>query len=112
MSHNILHTIDTAIDNISAPVYYWLTGILYMIYFITMFGIARINPEYTEYLNTAVQIFIAVILIIRFNPLRKLICTPNDRVLIMSSAVFLLINDGTSSVLQRYFQDYLPKNQM
>lgn len=112
MSNNILHTIDSAIEHISAPVYYWFAGILYIIYFLSMFGIAYINLDYTEYLNSVVQIFIAVVLIIRFNPLRKLTCTANDRVLIMSSAVFLLINDGVSSGLRMYFQDYLPRNQI
>jgi hypothetical protein len=73
-----------------------------------MFGIASVNPEYTHYLNNIVQVFIAVILIIRFNPLRKLNCTPNDRVLIMSSAMFLLINDGVSSLVRNYFQDFIP----
>ena len=70
-----------------------------------MFGIASVNPDYTDYLNNFVQVFIAIILIIRFNPLRKLNCTSNDRIFIMSSATFLLINEGFSSILHKYFQD-------
>ena len=110
MNLSILQSIDSAIEPISAPVYYWMVGIVYVIYFISMFGIASINPNYTDYLNNAVQVFIAIILIIRFNPLRKLTCTANDRVLIMSSAMFLLINDGISSVLRKHFQEFFPKN--
>jgi hypothetical protein len=108
MNLSILQSIDSAIEHISAPVYYWLVGIIYVIYFISMFGIASIDPDYTDYLNNVVQIFIAIILIIRFNPLRKLSCTANDRVLIMSSAMFLLINDSISAILRKYFQDYIP----
>jgi len=108
MNLPILQSIDSAIENISAPIYYWLVGTIYVIYFVSMFGIASVNPDYTDYLNNIVQVFIAVILIIRFNPLRKLNCTPNDRVLIMSSAMFLLINDGVSSLVRRYFQDFIP----
>ena len=108
MNLSILQSIDSAVENISAPIYYWLAGTIYLIYFASMFGIASVNPEYTDYLNNIIQVFIAVILIIRFNPLRKLSCTPNDRVLIMSSAMFLLINDGVSSLVRRYFQDFIP----
>jgi len=105
---SILQSIDSTIEHISAPVYFWLVGTIYVFYFVSMFGIASINPDYTDYLNNTVQIFIAVILIIRFNPFRKLNCTTNDRVLIMSSAVFLLINDGFASIIHKYFQEYIP----
>ena len=81
MNLSILQSIDSAVENISAPIYYWLAGTIYLIYFASMFGIASVNPDYTDYLNNIVQVFIAFILIIRFNPLRKLSCTPNDRVL-------------------------------
>jgi hypothetical protein len=101
-----MRRIDSRLDSISAPVYYWIIGTTYFIYFISILGITYINPDYTDYLNTCVQIFISIILLIRFNPLRKIKCTPNDRVLIMASALFLLTNDGISFALHNLFKSH------
>jgi len=109
MSHYIfeaIQSIDSKLDGISVSVYYWLIGILYALYFGSIFGIARVDPKYTDYINVGVRIFIAVILLIRFNPFRRLNCTSNDRVMIMASAVFLLINEGVSSWARQSFQDF------
>jgi len=99
-----IRNIDTNLEHISVPVYYVAIAVLYIIYFMSMLGIAYVDPQYTDYLNTGIQIFIAVVLLIRFNPFRKIQCTSNDAILITASAVFMLINDGVAGWLHTYFK--------
>lgn len=101
----IIETFDSKISQVSSSIYYLVIGIIYFTYFVSLLGIAYINPSYTKYLNTFIRIFVAFVLLIRFNPWRKIACTANDRILIMASAVFLLINEGVTVIIRQYFQD-------
>jgi len=101
----IIETFDSKISQVSSSVYYLIIGITYFLYFVSLLGIAYIKPSYTKYLNTFIRIFVAFVLLIRFNPWRKITCTSNDRVIIMASAVFLLINEGIAVIIRQYFQD-------
>ena len=92
--HDFTNFIDYMIEYFSTPVYYLLVLLIYVIYIVSAVGIAYINPDYAIYLNHVIQLFIAVVLIIRFNPFRKkLTCNINDRTFILASSFFLLIND-------------------
>jgi len=108
MSNSILQTFDTKIQNISSSVYYWIIGIIYFLYFVSLMGIAYINPSYTSYLNSFIRIFVAFVLLLRFNYWRKITCiSTNDRVIIMASAMFLLINEGIDIIIRQYFQELI-----
>jgi hypothetical protein len=90
----ILNTIDSFIGSFSAHVYYIIIGIIYTTYLVTLIGVAYIDNRYAQTLNTFLQTFIAIVLMIRFNPLRKNIqYTTNDQTLIFASAFYLLSND-------------------
>lgn len=100
--------IDYIIESFSTPVYYLLVVLIYLIYIITAIGIAYINPEYAIYLNHVIQLFIAVVLIIRFNPFRKkLNCNMNDRTFILASSFFLLVNDEFVTYIKNMFKKYI-----
>ncbi len=91
---DFLNFIDRFIDYFSAPIYHLLTVLLMLAYMLIIIGVTYINPEYTNYLTLASQTFIAIVLILRFNPLRKhLTCSENDRTLVLASSFFLLFND-------------------
>ena len=79
---NIINYIDAFVEYFSAPVYHLLILLLYITYIIAIIGITYINPNYTRYLSILIQSFIALVLMIRFNPLRKKInCDKNDKTL-------------------------------
>ena len=105
--------IDYVIEDFSTPIYYLLVILIYFIYFVTAIGIAYINPDYGIYLNHIIQLFIAVVLIIRFNPFRKkLTCNMNDRTFILASSFFLLVNDEFMAYLKSLFSKYIPFKEL
>ena len=93
------------IENISPHVYFLLVTLWYLVYVISIIGLAYIEPKYIKTLNTVIQYFIAIILFIRFNPFRKhVICNKNDRIFILASSFFLLVNDEFTDYVRSWFQ--------
>lgn len=110
---NFTEFIDYMIEYFSTPVYYLLILLIYIIYAVSAIGITYINPDYAIYLNHIIQFFIAVVLIIRFNPFRKkLTCNMNDRTFILASSFFLLINDEFVQYLKSLFSKYIPFKEL
>jgi hypothetical protein len=106
---NIIEYIDSFVEYFSAPVYHLLILLLYITYIVAIIGVSYINTDYTRYLSIIIQLFIAFILMVRFNPLRKkLKCNNNDRTLVFASAFYLLFNDEFTN----YVIDYFKKNQI
>jgi hypothetical protein len=60
----------------------------------TNFGLWYVYPGSLHILTNATQIFIACVLILRFNPFRKTHLQPFDERMIFASAITLLVNAG------------------
>jgi len=91
MKYIILY-IDVILEKIAKPIYVSLMVILYCFYFFIIFGIFYINIHYLRILIVSIQVFIAIILIIRFNPFRRHTLQKSDGDIIFASATFLLFN--------------------
>ena len=103
---SILHYIDSFVEYFSAPVYHLLIILLYITYIVAIVGVSYINTDYTRYLSIIIQLFIAFILMVRFNPLRKKMkCNNNDRTLVFASAFYLLFNDEFTNYVIDYFKE-------
>jgi hypothetical protein len=100
----MLQIIDKWINQISVPVYYSTMIFVYFIYIGAIMGISYSErlAKYAHYITSFVQIFIAVILMIRFNPFRKTTLHDNDIPLIFGCAFFLLFNVFIVEWLQVY----------
>ena len=99
--HSILRKIDSIMEVIKKPVYLWMVLIPYIIYLVAFFGIFYIDHVYAEALKSITQIVIAIILILRFNPLKpRHELREYDETIIFGSALILLTNASfTESVL-------------
>jgi len=99
-----MYNIDQFIRKMSLSVYYWMIVLLYLLYFATILGISYFNniQQYIHYLNSFIQIFVAVVLLIRFNPLRNIKLAESDVPLIIASASFLLLNAGVTGWILSY----------
>ena len=107
MALKVLNYIDSFVEYFSAPVYHLLIVLLYITYIIAIVGVSYINTDYTRYLSIIIQLFIAFILMVRFNPLRKnLKCNKNDRTLVFASAFYLLFNDEFTNYVIDYFKEH------
>ena len=61
-------------------------------------------------LNMIIQFFIAFVLFIRFNPFQKRItCNRNDRIFILASCFFLLVNDEFTDYMRTFFRDRIDR---
>lgn len=102
MHHNI-HYIESAVDSVSGPVYYAMLLLLYSLYVLAAIHVTVIDQEYQYYLTTAIQIFVACTLLIRFHPFRKkVVCSPNDQTIVLASAFFILLNDQVMKLIVHY----------
>jgi len=81
--------------------------ILYLTYFFIAIGMFPNNPEYVTYLTYFIRLYICIMLIIRFNPFRKLKYTEFDKNLVFGAALFMLstliVNVDILSYIKKYF---------
>lgn len=99
-----MSNIDQFIREISLPFYYWMIFLLYLLYFVTVLGISYFSnmQKYIHYLSSFIQVFVAIVLIIRFNPFRHIKLADSDVPLIFASASFLLLNAGVTGWILSY----------
>jgi hypothetical protein len=85
--------LDELFDMIVGPTATFIF-IIHLFYILIFLGLISVNMQYVNYLNIAVQLFICIILMLRFHPLRKHKLHKYDSQLIFGSAFFLLTNLG------------------
>lgn len=98
----LLKYVDEVLDKYKVTIYIWLFVIPYVLYFIAFFGIWYVNPSYINVISVMMQLYVALFLMIRFNPFIKHEFRPYDDRLIFASAFLLLTNVGVTSVFTRY----------
>jgi hypothetical protein len=110
--NDVFDIIDRILDKIASPIYYWLIVLLYFLYLAVFFGLFYMNAKYLNHLSIFIQIFIAVVLIIRFNPLRNHVVKSSDSTIIFASAFFLLMNVGLTETLGSYVKQIWKNNNI
>jgi hypothetical protein len=94
--------IDDLLDQHKVNIYIWLFVMPYILYFVAFFGIWYVNPSYINVMNTLMQVYVAVFLMLRFNPFAKHEFRPYDDILIFGSALLILTNVGVMSFFTEY----------
>ena len=85
--------LDKLFDMIVGPTASFIFFI-HVFYVFIFLGFISVEMKYVNYLNIVVQVFICIILMMRFHPLRKHKLHKHDSQLIFGSAFFLLTNLG------------------
>ena len=85
--------LDKLFDMIVGPTASFIFFI-HVFYVFIFLGFISVEMKYVNYLNIVVQLFICIILMMRFHPLRKHKLHKHDSQLIFGSAFFLLTNLG------------------
>jgi len=78
----------------------------YISYGLILFGVSTNAPAYLEYMDSIVQIYISLFLIIRFNPLRKITFTDLDRKIGFSAGLFLFATTTINHVVVNYVDKF------
>jgi len=77
----------------------------YILYFFAFTGIVIINASYLENLTTITSFYVAIILIIRFNPFTSYNKFTNfDKQLVWASGLFLFISSSITTTAESYFK--------
>ena len=107
----MLKTIDAILEGVASPIYLWLIIFIYVFYISAALGVWYVYPEYIHNLTNFTQIFVALVLLWRFNPFRS--AKPRfrafDERFITASACFLLINAGLAGFLKDKVQTVIQK---
>ena len=78
----------------------------HIIYFITLFGIITINPQYLVVLETIIKYYISIFLILRFNPWTYKYINKEegefDRHVAFTAGFFLLLTTAINNVINVY----------
>ena len=88
--------------------YTYLIYISFVLYFIAITGIIIVNPTYLTYIKTITNLYVSIILIIKFNPLRKIKkLTQFDKNLIFSSAMLILLSSSLGLAVENFLKKKL-----
>lgn len=88
--------------------YNYLIYISFLLYFIAITGLIIVNPSYLTYIKTITNLYVSIILIIKFNPLRKIKkLTDFDKNLIFSSAMLILLSSSLGLALENFLKKKL-----
>lgn len=82
--------------------YSLLKYLFYILYFAALLGVWSNAPMYLNLVNESFKIFVAVVLIYFFNPLKKTQCTDFHREIVFSAALFLIFSSSISSILHSF----------
>ena len=77
--------------------------VTWILYIVIALNLSVSAPEYLNYLQSLMKIYISLFLIYRFNPFRRVKFTELDSKIAFSSGLFLL---GTTAI-DKIIQDYL-----
>lgn len=76
----------------------------YLLFFVAFFGLATIKPEYLQVLEAVMKTYVALFLVLRFNPLVRERPTKLDRQIAYSAGLFLLVTTSIGILAQTYFK--------
>jgi hypothetical protein len=98
MNSNKLHKIQDKLFDI-------FIIISYLTYALILLGITTTKPKYLVYMDTIVQAYISLFLIIRFNPYRNILFTELDRKICFSAGLFLFTTTAINRIMINYFDN-------
>ena len=75
----------------------------YILFAIIFLGVATIDPTYLQLLDTIMKTYVALFLVLRFNPLVSERHTKIDRQIAFSAGVFLLVSTSVGLLAKSYF---------
>jgi hypothetical protein len=102
--NEIIQKIEGTLDKYTLHVYMFSLFLLHLSYFLVFVRVINYDAMIVNYINIFIQLFICIVLIIRFNPIRKIVLKEYDRYIIFGSALFLLANLGLTQFFKNYFE--------
>ena len=92
---------------ISQTAFFYGVYASYILFFIAFFGVASIDPSYIQVLEAAMKTYVALFLVLRFNPLVRERPTKLDRQIAYSAGLFLLVTTSVGILAQTYLKSFV-----
>ena len=100
----IFERADSMIEGTKKPLYLISSGFVFIGYVAMFLGISYISPKYIRTISNITYVFIALLLLYKFNPLREVTnLSDYDSKLISLSASFILFNLGVTEYALSFF---------
>lgn len=101
--NKMLEHLDTLLESVKRPMYLWFAFLPFIAYLVSIFGVIYLNPVYIDSLKSITQIAIAIILLIRFNPMKeKHQLKEYDETIIFGTALILITNASITNEFINY----------
>ncbi len=95
---------DNLVESSKKPLYLLSSGFIFIGYITMFLGISFISPKYIRTISNITYVFIALILMYKFSPMREVTTiSENDSKLISLSASFILFNLGVTEYALSFF---------
>ena len=95
---------DNFIEDTTKPLYLISSGFVFIGYIAMFLGISYVSPKYIRTISNITYVFIAFLLLYKFNPLREASSiTAYDSKLISLCASFILFNMGVTEYALKFF---------
>jgi hypothetical protein len=106
-----MKTLNNDIHSFQEKLFSFVIFFTYLLYFLIFFKLFGDAPVYLHYLDMFFKTYIALFLVYRFNPFRKVQFTDLDRRVSFSAGLFILTTNVLNS-LYIYFHDLKQKDNL
>jgi len=79
--------------------------VTWLLYIVIALNLSVSAPEYLNYLQSLMKIYVSLFLIYRFNPFRRVKFTKLDSTIAFSSGLFLLGTTAINTILENYISN-------
>jgi hypothetical protein len=94
------HLITMDLDQIHEKIFTWFIRFLYVLIIATALGLSVTAPIYLETAENFLRIYICLVLIWRFNPLRSYVFKELDRKIAFHAGIILLTTSVLSQIIE------------
>jgi hypothetical protein len=88
---------------LTQKVYYFIMTLTWISYITALTGVMFFNPVYIDILSTLPQTFVALFLLIRFNPFNTITITGFDKQIAWSGGLFILLTSAVTTAFKSHY---------
>ena len=89
-------------------IYNFINISMWVLYIIALTGILNYNPIYLTTLDTIIKLYVAIFLIVRFNPFVEIVMTKFDKQFAWSGGILLLLSSTITVAFKSYITSKIP----
>jgi hypothetical protein len=97
------------LNKIQIYVFNLVLGLTWILYFMITFNLSINAPQYLTDLQYYIKLYVSILLIWRFNPLRKIQFNELDKKIAFSAGIFLITTTAIGILIEKYLKNVMYK---